>query len=146
MTCPYVTSGCNYPEGECNGDCCRDTHGLESLYQELGKPALFWPIFLSLIAAALLYASIVRDGINEIETAQALADEAAAAQQQKDAAALRFDNAARAICGGPEASYIQLGNGVIQCINKQGRKTKTIPGLARPVNTHPYPRGLPMAA
>lgn len=24
MTCPYTKSGCNVPEGECNGDCMSD--------------------------------------------------------------------------------------------------------------------------
>jgi hypothetical protein len=74
---------------------------------------------LILVAFLAICAAFIGPALDESQ------DQADALQQaQLDARhAERFDTAARAVCGGPESSYIQLEKGVIQCVTKRGHKT-----------------------
>ena len=79
--------------------------------------------WLSAIAIVLLYImAAVLDGPTDHSTeaaqAQALDDAHRAAQYRQ-----RFERAAAEICG-INASFTEIGNGVIQCATKHGRKTR----------------------
>ena len=84
-------------------------------------------IALAALIALVLASSYLLDGPSVWATAQAMADDAKAAQQQaqrEDKATrsrTRFEQAAQDLCG-PNAGWQDVGNGVVQCLTKHGRK------------------------
>lgn len=84
-------------------------------------------IALAALIALVLASSYLLDGPSVWATAQAMADDAKAAQHQaaeQDKATrsrTRFEQAAQDMCG-PNAGWQDVGNGVVQCLTKHGRK------------------------
>ena len=84
-------------------------------------------IALAALIALVLASSYLLDGPAAWQTAQAMANDAQAAQQQaqrEDKATrsrTRFEQAAQDLCG-PQAGWQDVGNGVVQCLTKHGRK------------------------
>lgn len=66
----------------------------------------------------------VRD---ELDYMQGLQDEQIAAAQQAQQE-LNKRIALQEACGGPEATVVDLAHGGYACLDKDGRRTKTIPG------------------
>jgi hypothetical protein len=77
---------------------------------------------LAALIALLLSCSYLLDLPSDL---QEITDGAMALQdaQQAASAAVRFDRAARQICGGENAQFDILADGAVQCRTKRGRKT-----------------------
>lgn len=77
---------------------------------------------LAALLALLLSSAYLLDGPTDHSTerasAQALEDAARA-----DAQRLRFEAAAQRACGGPNAAWMLLLDGAVQCATKRGHKT-----------------------
>ena len=84
-------------------------------------------IALASILALALGCAYLLDGPTPWATAQAMANDAAEAQRQaadkhqRTTARQRFEQAAQDLCG-QNAGWQDIGNGVVQCITKHGRK------------------------
>lgn len=77
---------------------------------------------LAATLAALLSTAYLLDGPDDHSTEWRQAQDIETAQKTAQAAA-RFDKAARAMCGGENAAWSDLGNGTIQCSTKRGHRT-----------------------
>ena len=84
-------------------------------------------IALAFVLALTLGASYLLDGPTPWATAQTMAADAQEAQRQAadkhraTSARQRFEQAAQDICG-TQAAWQDVGNGVVQCLTKHGRK------------------------
>lgn len=84
-------------------------------------------IALATVMALALGASHLLPGPSPWQTAQTMAADAAEAQRQaadkhqRITARERFEQAAQDLCG-QNAGWQDIGNGVVQCITKHGRK------------------------
>lgn len=87
-------------------------------------------VICALVLASYAYVG-VKDELAELE-AQRKEHISAAQQEHKE---LAHRKALQDICGGPEATVLDLAHGGYACLDKDGRRTKTIPGLARPDST-----------
>lgn len=85
-----------------------------------GHRALNW-LAAALIALVLSTAYLL-DGPGELQSIQTMARDAEAATSAARAQA-RFEAAAQALCGGPNAAWADLGDGAVQCSTKRGHKT-----------------------
>lgn len=77
---------------------------------------------LAVAIAALLSTAYLLDGPDDHSTEWAQAQNIEAAMRAAQAA-VRFDRAARAMCGGENAAWSDLGDGTVQCANKLGQRT-----------------------
>ena len=88
-------------------------------------------VILTVLVAGAYGLAKTPDVLDEM---QAVEDARIAAEQQDQLEDLQR-KALQDQCGGPEATVIDKTTGGHDCYDANGRKTKTIPGLARPDST-----------
>lgn len=97
------------------------------------SPALRWTAVTLVLTSSILLAYAAMGQYDE-----AVAVEEARLEAERDGhQQFLKQQALQDQCGGPEATVVELERGGYDCYDTNGRKTKTIPGLARPVNTTP---------
>lgn len=97
------------------------------------KKAYRWPAIGAVILVIWMGSGALADAAKKYDDLQrAYAD--AQEREQRDVAQ---QNALQAACGGPEATVVEAAHGGYYCLDTNGRRTKTIPGLARPVSQGP---------
>lgn len=95
------------------------------------SPALRWTAVAVVLTGFVLLAYAA---MGQYDEAQAVEDARLEAERDGHRQLLQ-QQALQAACGGPEATVMELAQGGYACLDTNGRKTKTIPGLARPANT-----------
>lgn len=116
--CPYASSGCNYPEGQCIGLCMQEARRTNpfALAFWMDQSAIRWIVFWLLLAAAILALM----GCDDHSYEQAIADDLQQVQREELAKANRV---AKQI----SACIAQRGPGAAPVFDEQGFVTDCKP-------------------
>lgn len=103
------------------------THGFQNEYEQRGQPRLFWPAVAAIVSVLVLGGYGLSVASEELGYLQAQEDDRIEAQRQASQE-LRKQQALQDQCGGPEATVLELAQGGYQCLDANGRRTKSLPG------------------